>query len=224
MSDVETSNVKPEGAPEGKFEKLNRTPFFVFSKPYLDLISKGKIFGLVYIVMAFINLIIPFAVIFTTVDSGIFSWAPPANIIFAIILVWLVVMFASWIGFQIWWNRRVNVVNISSSEFVATTSFSEILQTLGEWLGTLLGILGAGVGLIALIFLGEEANYLFRLIGLSFMSYGAAVIIIGPVVGFFIIVLFRFLAEQLRLFATLVNNTKDIATNLKNKSDGAGNA
>ncbi|MDR0313836.1 MAG: hypothetical protein LBI14_09590 [Treponema sp.] len=223
MGDVETGKDNPEGKPEGKFEKLNRNPFFVFSKPYLDLISKGKIFGLVYIVMAVLNLIIPFAVIFTTVDSGIFGWGPPAKYIFAIILVWLVVIFASWIGFQIWWNRRANIVNISSSEFIATASFSEILQTLGEWLGTLLGILGVGVGLIALIFLGEEANYLFRLIGLGFMSYGAAVIIIGPVAGFFIIVLFRFIAEQLRLFATLVNNTKDIAANLKNKPDGAGN-
>jgi hypothetical protein len=220
MSDLETGKDKPEG----KIEKMNGNPFFVFSRPYLDLISKGKIFSLVYIVMAVLNLIIPFAVIYTTINSGVFRYGPPAKYIFAIILVWLVVMFASWIGFQIWWNRRANIVNISSSEFVATASFSEILQTLGEWLGTMLGILGVGVGLIALIFLGEEANYLFRLIGLSFMSYGAAVIIIGPVIGFFIIVLFRFIAEQLRLFATLVNNTKDIATKMKNNASGTDNA
>jgi len=200
---------------EGKLEKMDGHPFFVFSKPYMDFIGKGKIFGLIYFVLAIINLIIPFAVIYKTIDSGIFRGLP-AKYVFAIILSWLIIAFASWIGFQIWWIRRKKVTDTTSFEFIATTSFSEILQTFGEWLGSFIGIIGAGVGIIALIFLGNEASYLFSMIGLDFMNFGPLVIIIGPIIGFFIIILTRFFAEQLRLFASLVNNTKDIAAKLKN--------
>ena len=215
MSDAEIGKSKLKD----KLEKMDRNPFFVFSKPYLDFIGKGKIFGFVYFVMAVVSLLIPFGVIYTTIDSRVFSYVG-AKYIFAIIFSWLVVLFAGWIGFQIWWIRRKRVLDTASSEFIATTSFSEILQTFGEWLGTLTGIIGAGVGLIALIFLGNEANSLFRYIGLGFISSGAVVIVAGPITGFFIIILFRFFSEQLRLFSSLVNNTKKIAANLKNNASG----
>jgi hypothetical protein len=180
----------------------------------LDVIAQGKIFNLVYFVMAGINLLLPFAIIFKTVDSGIFRYGG-AKFIITFILAWLVIAFACWIGFQLWLDRRKKVTTIAFSEFIATPIFSEILQTFGEWLGTLIGIIGAGVGLIASIFLGDEANYLFNAIGMEFMQFGVMVIIIGPIIGFFIIIAFRFLAEQLRLLASLVNNSKEIATNLK---------
>jgi len=214
MSDFDSSKDKLKG----KLDKMDSNPFFVLSKPYLDFIGKGKIFSFVYFVLAAINLVIPFVVIYKTIDSGIFSGLP-AKYVFAVIFAWLVVAFACWIGFQIWWIRRIKITDTASFEFIATISFSEILQTSGEWLGTLIGIIGAGVGLIALIFLGNEASYLFSMLGLSFMNFGPFVIIIGPIIGFFIIILFRFLAEQLRLFASLVNNTKDIATKLKNNAN-----
>jgi len=213
MSNVEID----EGKSKGTIERLNDSPFFAFSKPYLDFIGKGKIFGFVYYVMAALNFLIPFAVIYTTIDAGAFKYADyfGAKFIFAIILSWLVIIFASWIGLQLWWNRRVRFVNTSSSEFVATMCFSDIFQTFGEWIGTMFGILGAGVGFIALIFLGEHAGSLFSMIGMDFLGSGAVIIITGPVAGFFIIVISRFLAEQIRLFASLVNNTKDIAGGLK---------
>jgi len=215
MSDVGTGGSKLKA----NLDKMDRNPFFIFSKPYLNFIGEGKIFGFVYFILAAVNLVIPFAVIYMTIDSGIFRYLG-AKYIFAIILSWLIIAFASWIGFQVWWNRRTRIMNSSSTEFIATTSFSEIFQTFGEWLGTMFGIIGAGVGLISLIFLGNEANSLFGFIGLDFMSFGPMVIFIGPIIGFFIIIVFRFLAEQLRLYATLVNNTKDIAENLKNNANG----
>ncbi|MDR3356698.1 MAG: hypothetical protein LBO04_05855 [Spirochaetaceae bacterium] len=203
-----------------KLEKMNKNPFFGFSRPYLDLIGKVKIFSLVFFVMAAVNLFLPFTVIYTTIESGIFEYGG-AKFIFASILSWLVIIFACWIGFQLWWNRREKVSNIATSEFIATPIFSEIIQTFGEWLGTLIGIIGAGVGLIASVFLGNYVNDFFRAIGMNFFRFGAMVIIIGPIIGFFIIISFRFIAEQLRLFASLVNNTKEIATNLKNNANGA---
>jgi hypothetical protein len=202
-----------------KFERLLNTPFFVFSKPYLDYVGKGKIFNLLYVVMAVISLLLPFAIIIMAVSSGIFGYG--AKFTAAFVLAWLVIAFACWIGFQLWWDRRTRVAHIAASEFIATPIFSEILQTFGEWLGTLIGIIGAGAGLIAVIFLGRDSNYLFSMIGLGFMRFGPAVILIGPIVGFFIIIITRFLAEQLRLFAALANNTKEIAANIKSNANGA---
>ena len=197
-----------------KMDKMDGHPFFTFAKPYLDFISKGKIFGFIYLIMAVINIIIPFVVIYTTIESGIFKYSR-AKLIFAIILSWVVISFACWIGFQIWWNRRIKTEQNTSYEFITTTSFSELFQTFGEWLGSFIGIIGAGVGLIAVIFLGNEAGYLFGSIGLDSLAFGPMVILIGPIIGLFIIIISRFLAEQLRLFASLVNNTKDIAKNIK---------
>ena len=209
MSDSGTSATLKE-----KMDKMDSHPFTTFSKPYLDFLAKGKIFGFIYLIMAVVNLIIPFAVIYKTIDSGIFSYTG-AKFTFAIILSWLVIGFACWIGFQIWWNRRAKAANDTSYEFITTTRFAEIWETFGEWLGTFIGIIGAGVGLIAMIFLGDEASYLFSSIGMDSLNFGPMVILIGPVTGLFIIIISRFLAEQLRLFASLVNNTKDIAKNLK---------
>jgi hypothetical protein len=209
MSGLETG----ENKWKGKLEKMNKNAFFSFARPYFDLIGKGKIFSLVYFVMAAVNLVFPFMVIYGTIESGIFNYG--AKFVFAIILSWLVIFFAGWIGFQLWWNRRTKITDIAASEFIATPIFSEIIQTFGEWLGTMIGIIWAGVGLLASIFLGSDMSYLFSAIGLNFLSFGAAGIIIGPIIGFFIIIIFRFIAEQLRLFASLVNNTKEIAANLK---------
>jgi len=212
----ENAESKGESKVKENLDKMDKNPFFVFAGPYLNFISKGKIFELVYYVMAVINILVPFIVIYKTVASGVFRYVG-ANYIFAIILSWLVVAFASWIGFQIWWNRRKRLADSATTEFVATNSFSEILQTMGECLGTFIGINGAGIGILATIFLGSDAKELFDYIGLSFLSFGPVVILGGPVIGFFIIILFRFFAEQLRLFASLANNTKEIAANIKNK-------
>jgi hypothetical protein len=198
-----------------KFEKLTSGKFFNFSAPYLDFIGKGKLFSFIYFLMAVINLIIPFTILYQVIDSGFFSSG--AKYVFAFILAWFVIVFACWIGFQIWWGRRREAANIASGEFVATMFFAEILKTYGEWLGSLIGIIGFGGGLLASIFLGSDVNYLFRMIGLGFLRFGVLVIVVGPVIGFFIIVITRFIAEQLRLWVTIANNTKEIADNIKGK-------
>jgi len=211
MSDYQSGG---DGAKK-KFEDLAEGPFFRFSKPYLDFLDKGKLFNFIYVVMAVANLIIPFVILYTVIDSGFFHYG--AKFVFAFIFVWLSIVFACWVGFQLWWDRRKKVTQIYSAEFVATPILSEILQTFGEWLGTLIGVVGAVGGLLASIFLGRDVDYLFDAVGLGFMQFGILTVIIGPVIGFFIVIVFRFIAEQLRIFASLANNTKEIATNIKNK-------
>ena len=198
-----------------KFEGMTESSFFTFSKPYLDFIGQGRIFNLVYYVMAVLNLLFPIIILIQIIRSGSLIRMLGAKYVIALILSWLVIAFACLVGFQLWWDRRKKSTDIGTSEFYATHIFSEIVQTFGEWLGTFIGITGAGVGLFASIILGSDINTLLSMIGLGFMGFGITTVIIGPVIGYFTIIFFRFLAEQLRLFAALVNNTKDIAKNCK---------
>ena len=207
MSDIENKE-------KGKLDKLDGNPFFSLFTPYFDFIGKGKIFNLVYFLLAVINLFIPFFVIYQIINMRFFQYAE-AKHIFAFIFAWLVVCFACWVGFQLWWNRRKRVTVIGKSEFIAIPLLSDIVQTFGEWLGTLIAIIGAGAGLFTTIFLGNEADVIFSYMGLDFLSYGIMNIIMGPIIGFFIVIIFRFFAELMRVVAALANNTKDIADNLK---------
>jgi hypothetical protein len=195
------------------FSQLEGTPFTNFSKPYFDFIGKGKLFVIFYTIMAVINLLLPFVIIYKVVDSGFLSYG--AKIVFAFIFSWLVIAFAFWVGFQLWWDRKSKIKLLEDSEFIATPMFSDIIQTFGEWLGTLIGIIGAGVGLIATISLGENSSYLFNAIGIDFLPDGIVSVVAGPLMGFIIIILSRFIAEQMRLAVALVNNTGYIATNIK---------
>jgi hypothetical protein len=199
--------------------KLEGTLFTNFAKPYLDFIGKGKLFYLIYTIMAIINLLLPFAVIFTVIQSDL-AGIGGARFIFTFILSWIVITFACWIGFQLWWDRKSKVKYFENSEFVVTHIFSEIVQTFGEWAGTMIGIIGAGVGLIAAVILGDYARYLFRVIGMGFLPSGIIVVVAGPLIGFLIIIFSRFVAEQMRLLATLVNNTKYIAISIKASKAG----
>jgi hypothetical protein len=197
-----------------KLERWGKTPFFSFAKPYFDFVEKGKLFYFFYVLMAIVNIVIPFFAVYKAVDSGVFDYSG-AKFTLAFIFAWIFIVFACWTGFQLWWDRKSKIVLLEESDFIATPVFSHLIQTFGEWLGTLTGIIGLGAGLVATIFLGDEAGYLFQAIGLNSFAIGGAVIVVGPVAGFLIIILSRFIAEQLRLFASLVNNTREIAINLK---------
>jgi hypothetical protein len=50
---------------------------------------------------------------------------------------------------------------------------------------------------------------------MGYMERGAMIIVVAPVLGFFIILTPHFTAEHLRLWAALASNTKEIAVNIK---------
>ncbi|MDR2627101.1 MAG: hypothetical protein LBC40_03600 [Dysgonamonadaceae bacterium] len=186
---------------------------FTFIAPFLSYIDDGKLFrkpfSWLYAALAAINVVLPFYILYKAIDADVFSIG--AKFVFAFLLVWLVVVAACWVGFQIWWDRRKKVLLTSSegSEFPATPVISHFIQTLGEWLGVWVAIVGFGFSFIAWIFLGEEAAYLGNMTGLPFSETGIAAMIIAPVTGFLIIVIARFVAEQCRALAAIANNTKN---------------
>ncbi len=186
--------------------------FFTFIKPYLSFIDNGhlyrKPFSWLYMLLAIVNLILPIYIFYKAADNNIFD--APAKLVIVFLLVWVIIAFASWLSFQLWWDRKTKVTSTSveGDEFVATPVFSHLIQTLGEWLGTWIGIVGFSVALLATLILGDEAYYLSYQIGIPFLETGFLFIILMPIYGFLIIVVTRFLAEQFRALSSIANNTR----------------
>jgi len=186
--------------------------FFTFIKPYLTFIDNGNLyrkpFSWLYSLIAVVNLILPIYIFYNAVDNNIFD--SPAKFVIVFLLVWIILAFASWVSFQLWWDRKTKVTttSVEGDEFVATPVFSHLIQTLGEWLGTWIGIVGFSVALLTTIILGDEANYLSYQIGVPFLNTGFFFIILMPIYGFLVIVGTRFLAEQFRALSAIANNTR----------------
>jgi hypothetical protein len=184
--------------------------FFTFIKPYLSFIDNGKLyrkpFSWLYVVLAVANLLFPFYVLYSVIDLGIFNMG--AKFIIAFIFVWLVLLFAAWISFQLWWDRKDKVLETveENAEFPATPVISHFIQTLGEWFGTWFAIVGAGFALFATIFLGSEAGYLASGLHLP-IGHGIVFIVIAPIYGFLIIVFSRLTAELIKATVAIANNT-----------------
>ena len=186
--------------------------YLEFYKPFLEYIDSGNLFrtpfSWLYAVFAGLNLLFPVIVLYVAIDNRLFSMG--ASFFFGVILLLVFIVAACWLGFQIWWNRRrVLLSHISNdAEFVATPVFCHFIQTFGEWLGSFMAIVGAGAGLITGIFMGgRNMSYLFPI---PFLGGGFISVLLMPILGFLIIVLSRFIAEQWRALAAIANNTKPV--------------
>jgi hypothetical protein len=195
---------------------MNKLNWLTFIEPALAYVDSGKLFrkpfSWLYMALAVANAALPFYVLYRVIDSDIFDYAP-AKLIIAIIFVWLFVVAACWVGMQIWWNRKDKVLDTSreGAEFPVTPVIAHLVQTFGEWFGTLTAIIGFGVSLCGLIFLGGEARSLSGVIDLPFDSAGVGFwgLILSPVQGFLFVVVFRYIAELCRTLAAIANNTKN---------------
>ena len=184
--------------------------FFTFIKPYLSYIDNGhlftKPFSWLYALIAIVNLLLPINIMYKAYQIRIFD--APAKFVITFMLIWIIIAFVSWVSFQLWWDRRtkMHISNIGN-EFVVTPVFSHFIQTLGEWIGTWIGLVGFSFALFVTIFLGADSS-LGSELGIPYLSAGIANIIIMPIVGFLIIVSSRFLSEQIRAVASIANNTR----------------
>jgi hypothetical protein len=187
--------------------------FFTFIKPYLSFIDNGHLFRTpfrwLYTFLGIVNLLLPVYVISRAAEIRIFDSS--ADFIIVFLLLWIIIAFAAWVSFQLWWDRRTKIEMLSSvgDEFIATPVFSHFVQTLGEWIGTYIGIVGLGFALLTTIILGEEGNYLGRDLGMPYLKGGWTAVISMPVTGFLIIAFSRFLSEQVRALSTIAKNTSN---------------
>ena len=192
-----------------------KNKFFTFITPYLNFIDRGDIFrkpfSWLYALNAIINLLVPFIALFWAINKNIFEYGD-SKVMITFFFIWIVIAFASWVSFQLWWDRRIKVTQttIEGDEFLATPVFSHYVQTLGEWIGTWVGIVGTAVSLSVTIFMGDTGSYLMQDLDIPFVEAGIASIILMPIYGFLIIVFGRFLAETFRALSSIANNTKKL--------------
>lgn len=186
--------------------------FFNFIKPYLSWIDSGlffrRPFSWLYGLFAILNLVLPIYVFIKAIDNRIFDAS--GKFVFVFLVVLLIIVFACWVGFQLWWDRMGKVINTSvdGDDFVSTPVFSHFIQTLGEWVGTWIGIVGFGSALLASIILGEDSYRLSNMLGLDFLTSGFIGVLLMPILGFLIVVITRFFAEQFRALSSIANNTR----------------
>ena len=186
--------------------------FFTFIRPYLSFIDNGhffrKPFSWLYTILAIVNLLIPIYVFYQASDYRIFD--SPAKYVIVFLLLWVIVAFAGWVGFQLWWDRKskIDMSTAASDEFIATPALSHFIQTFGECIGTWIGLVGFGFALLTTFILGDEGYYLGRGLGIPFLETGWMAILRMPIIGFIIIVFSRFLAEQIKALSAIANNTK----------------
>ena len=192
-----------------------KNKFFTFITPYLNFIDRGDIFrkpfSWLYALLAILNLLVPFITLFWAIDKNIFEYGD-SKVMITFFFIWIVIAFASWVSFQLWWDRRIKVTQttIEGDEFLATPVFSHFVQTLGEWIGTWVGIVGTAISLSFTIFMGDIGSYYMQDLGIPFFEAGITSIILMPIYGFLIIVFGRFLAETFRALSSIANNTKKI--------------
>ncbi len=179
--------------------------------PFLSYIDKGELFrkpfSWLYIVIAVLNALAPFYLLYLAIDIGLFGFG--AKFVFAFLLLWLFIVAACWIGVQIWWNRKDKVLHSSQSgsDFPATPVIAHLIQTSGEWLGAFIAIVGIGVSLVALFFGDSIASAISSRFNLP-INFGIAGIILSPIYGFLAIICARFSAEMCRALAAIANNTR----------------
>ncbi len=182
-------------------------------KPFFDYIDNGKFFrkpyAWFYVLIAVLNLLFPLYILGKVIAGCFFSFTN-GSLIAVFIIFWLILALAGWFSFQLWWNRKKKVENLTKEkdDFVAIPVFSNLIQTCGEWCGSYIAIVGCLGSILATVFLGENAGMLNSFYGFGAIDFTAAGIILMPLYGFFIIGVSRFFAEGARALASIANNTK----------------
>ena len=189
-------------------QKIGSIPKF-----YLETIDNGSLFKLpfklLFGLIAILNAVFPFYMIYTAIDNNLFN--APFKFVMLFLLIWFLIIIASFFSFNIWWNRKNKIDNLikNNDSFIATPVFAHFIQTFGEYAGTYIGIVGSLGALFASIFLsGEDGYQLSSQIGINLTEFGIYGIFIMLISGFIIIIISKFLAEQFRALAAIANNTK----------------
>jgi len=173
-------------------------------------------FGLI----AILNAVFPFYMIYTAIDNNLFN--APFKFVMVFLLIWFLIIIASFFSFNIWWNRKNKIENLIKDDdsFIATPVFAHFIQTFGEYAGTYIAIVGSLGALFASMFLsGRDGYQLSRQIGINLKDHTTALIypgvssyvggdIIAGVMG-----AGMYMAEELTLFIDIGTNAEIVIGN-----------
>jgi hypothetical protein len=167
--------------------------------------GKGELFRQpfkwLYILISVAMLLAPFYFLYNVIDMKV-----SGTFLAACLLIFVILLGLGWFSFQLWWNRKDQVVNLTSENdnFAAIPALAHLIQTTGEWFGCYLAILGFIASLLSIIFgVTTELSYY-----LNIGNVGARGLIYFPIAGFIIILIGRALAESIRALAEIANNTR----------------
>lgn len=183
--------------------------FFTLIRPYLEYIDSGKLyrqpFRILYRMIAILMLVIPFAVLFQLIETNFFKYGSGSMVI-GMIYIWLVIAAAGWFSFQLWWNRAAQLKQTSAEGdgFAATQGLATLIQTVGEWFGSYLAVVGFLLTLLAMIFLDGNMRFIP---GMG-KGFGWPGLVLFPVYGFMALIVCRWIAETMRALAAIANNTR----------------
>ena len=135
--------------------RMKDNKFFSFFEPVLKYIDTGKFFRepfrWLYAILAILNLLTPIVLLVMAINNDLFRYGG-GRMIAAFILVWLVIAFVSWLGFQIWWNRREKV-------YAAATAHDDFIFAI---IGEELGYIGVVLALLMVFFVAFRAMSIGR--------------------------------------------------------------
>ncbi len=137
--------------------------------------------------------------------------------IIALLLFSVLAIFIGLVNFQIFWDRKskMNLTSKDNDEFTAIPVVAHYIQTLGESIGTYIGIMGTFTILIAIVFkvcfgaYGLSRLFITDLENLSNnLIAGIPYLLLPVIAGFTTIVLFRVIAEGIKAIVVIANNTR----------------
>lgn len=180
--------------------------------PALKYIDSGSFFRQpfkwLYYIIGIANILIPIVLISITSDLGKYA---SGKLVTCLVLLIIISIPLAFFGAMIWIKRGNNLNNDASnnSRFIAIPILSNLIQTAGEWLGYFVGVGGFITVLLLLILGGSELSYYIP------VAANFAMLILYPIIGFLIILIARFIAENFLAIASIANNTQAIKKEVK---------
>lgn len=179
---------------------------------YINAIDTGSFyrgpFSRLYMLIGIFNLCMPFFLIYRGAHFGIFGATDKVKLVFW--LLWIVLSLASWLGFQLWWDRssKVNFVSLKGDEFVAMLVIANFIQTVGEWIGLMVSIVGFSLGIFTFLIFGSHITSLPDDLMRIFVFGDISILFFLPLLGYLLTFLARICAEILKVFFSMANNIK----------------
>lgn len=196
----------------------------------LSQIDCGKFFIVpmrwLYILLAWINFLAPLALLYyyyQLIDSGILrfvdGWPKMMGILFCVVFFILVLALA-YGNYLFWQNRcaKLDKVVSEGEEMVAIPLISDLVKSLGEIGGINMAVVGPSFVILVYLFavltgvdaLGWVSGDKYVEIVFKGLLIVALYVVVSIVIGFLIVLLTRFLAEQIRLLVRISNDVRDL--------------
>lgn len=207
----------------------------VYLSKILSLIDNGKFFIIpmkwIYKLFSILAFVLPLVVLFfiyQLFDSGMLKyaegWTKFVAVVFCI-LFFVTMLGVAYANFLFWQSRCKKIDHIVKvgDQVVAIPLYSNLIQNSGEIWGINVAVVGPVLSLLVYLFtvftganamgMGGSDNYfLLIIIGLVTLIIYT---IISIIIGFLIVLIFRFIAESIRLVAQIANDARDMGDILR---------